>query len=126
MNPNTTQRLLLSLSTIRSWLILFGVIWLVGFLGLGWLVKSLFVLFALVLLTPVVLFLGLRWWLGRNLIQAPCPVCGFAMAGLNNSQTRCPNCNESLQASNGQFQRITPPGTVDVEAVEVKAQVVED
>ena len=126
MNPNTTQRLLLGLSAIRTWLILFGVIWLVGFLGLGWLVKSLFVLAALILLTPVVLFVGLRWWLGRNLIQAPCPVCGVTMAGLNNMSTRCPNCNQSVQAGNGQFQRVTPPGTVDVDAIEVNTQVIED
>ena len=116
----------MGLSALRTWLIVFGVIWLLGFMGLGWLVKSFFVLILLILLTPVVLFLGLRWWLGRNLVQAPCPVCGFAMAGLNNTQTRCPNCNESLQASNGQFQRITPPGAVDVDVVEVNAQVVED
>ncbi len=125
MNLNTPN-IWRNLAAIRPWLIAITVIWLLGFIGLGWLVKSFFVLIALILLTPVVVFLGLRWWLQRNLTQDQCPVCDYEFVGLNQTQTRCPNCNEPLQIEDRQFQRLTPPGTIEVNAVEVAAQTLED
>nr|WP_281438489.1 hypothetical protein [Synechococcus sp. C9] len=88
-------------------------------LGLGWLVRGLSLLLLLVILTPTLLTLGIRWWLGRNIVTGACPVCGFSLQGLANSQTQCPNCGERLQVTGGKFTRLTPPGIVDVEAVEV-------
>lgn len=125
MNLNTPN-IWRNLSAIRPWLITIAVIWLLGFIGLGWLVKSFLILTALVLLTPVVAFIGLRWWLQRNLIQDQCPVCEYELVGLNQTQTRCPNCNEPLQVEDRHFQRLTPPGTIEVNAVEVAAQTLED
>ena len=125
MNLNTPN-IWRNLSAIRPWLIAITVIWLLGFIGLGWLVKSFLILTALVLLTPIVAFIGLRWWLQRNLIQDQCPVCQYELVGLNQTQTRCPNCNEPLQVEDRHFQRLTPPGTIEVNAVEVAAQTLED
>lgn len=122
MNSNQTQRLLLNPSVLRSWLTFFAVVWLLGFIGLGWLVKSLFVITLLLLLTPVVLFIGLRWWLSRNLIQGACPACGNELTGLKNTQTTCPYCTQTVQINPEAFQRPSEPGTIDVQAIDVTSQ----
>ncbi len=105
---------------------LLAIAWLLGLIGLGWLVKSFFVLLGLILITPVVAFLGLRWWIQRNLIQADCPVCHYDFTGFNQAEFRCPNCNEPLKAEAGQFKRMTPAGTIDIQAVEVPVQRLEE
>lgn len=125
MNPNQPQRLFVGLSAIRSWLTFFLIIWLLGFIGLGWLLKSLLVLVGLILVTPVLLFVGLRWWLGRNLIQGTCPSCGNPLTGLKNTQTTCPSCAQTVSVENSAFQRPAEPGTIDVQAIDVTSQTVD-
>ena len=126
MHHNGPKGFLINLATVRSWLVLAAVIWLLGFIGLGWLVKSFLVLLSLILITPVIVFVGVRWWLQRNLVQGLCPACNYEFTGLNQTQARCPNCNESIKIEHRQFHRLTPPGTIDVQAVEVVAQPLED
>lgn len=120
------QRYVFNFPALRSWLLAIAFIYLLSAVGLGWLVKSFFVLLSLLFITPVIAFLGIRWWLSRNLVQEPCPSCGAAAVGLRNRPTQCPQCGESLEIEGQHFKRSTPPGTVDVQAVEVTAQVVED
>ena len=115
-----------NLSNIRPWLTLLAVIWLLGLVGVGWLVKSFLILVGLILLVPVLALLGFRWWLQRNLIQDQCPVCRYEFTGLNRTELQCPNCGERLLVEQGHFNRLTPPGTIDVQAVEVPAKPVED
>ena len=74
----------------------------------------------------MVAFFGFRWWLQKNLVTNNCPVCGYELTGVNNSQVQCVNCGEQLLVKNFQFQRFTPEGTIDVTAVEVQAQSLED
>jgi len=114
------------LSKISNWLILLGIIWLLGSVGLGWLVKSAFILIGLLIVTPFIAFLGLRWWLKRNLVESACPVCGNPLIGLNGQEVRCPSCQEPIKAENRHFHRLTPPGTVDIQAVEVSAQEIKE
>jgi hypothetical protein len=114
------------LSNLRPWLTLFIVIWLLGSLGLGWLVNSLLILVGLLFLAPIVLFFGFRWWLQRNLVSDRCPVCGYAVTGLNNTQLQCSNCGEQLSIQEGQIQRFAPDGIIDVSAIEVPSQSLED
>ncbi|MEH2014862.1 hypothetical protein [Nostoc sp.] len=116
----------LNLLNLRPWLTLLAVIWLLASVGLGWLVNSLLIIFGLLLLAPIVAFFGFRWWLQRNLVADQCPVCEYEFTGLNNSQLQCPNCGESLLVQNSHFQRFAPEGTIDVTAVEVPAQSLED
>lgn len=99
-----------------GWLLLLAVLSNIGLQGLAQGLSA-FLLF-LVIAPPLVLW-GLRWWVRRQIAVGPCPVCGTSLQGWNQTQTRCPNCGERLQVSGGKFQRLTPPGTVDVEAVEV-------
>ncbi|BAY74408.1 hypothetical protein NIES25_08210 [Nostoc linckia NIES-25] len=116
----------LNLLNLRPWLTLLAVTWLLASLGLGWLVNSLLIIFGLLFLAPLVAFFGFRWWLQRNLVADQCPVCKYEFTGLNNSQVQCPNCGESLLVQNSHFQRFTPAGTIDVKAVEVPTQSLED
>lgn len=85
-----------------------------------------FILLGLLLLAPVLVFIGFRWWLQRNLIQAQCPVCQYEFTGLNRTQLQCPSCGELLKVEQGKFSRLTPAGTIDVQAVEVPAKSLED
>lgn len=121
MNPNGLKTLQLNLSGLGCWLTVIGVVWLLGAIGLGWLVKSALVLLLLLFLAPVLLFLGFRWWLQRNLVQGNCPVCRYELTGINGIQSPCPSCGTVLTVKDGQFIRPTPTGTVDVDAVEVSS-----
>lgn len=105
-------------------LILFG--FLLGAVGLGWVVNGFLIFMALLLITPVIIFWGFRWWLTRNLIEDQCPVCSYQFTGFNNIECRCPNCGETLQVKAGKFQRITPPGIIDVDVIDVYPPTLED
>ena len=122
-----TPKISLKLPVISNWLILLGIAWLFASLGLGWVVKSIFILVGFLVLTPVVAFFGLQWWLKRNLIEGKCPVCQYEFTALNQTQFQCSNCGEPLRIEQGHFIRLTPPGTIDVTAVEVSSvQQLED
>ena len=99
------------------WLLLFA--WLLGAIGLGWLVKFSLILVGLVIVVPIVGFFGLKWWLTQNVVQGDCPVCGAELAGIKGSQISCNSCGESLQVGVGTFTRSAQEGTIDVMAVDV-------
>lgn len=113
-----------NLSGLGCWLTLLGVIWLLGAVGLGWLVKSLAVIVVLILLIPVFAFVGLRFWLKRNLVQANCPVCSTPITGLKDAATQCPNCGTVLTAAINGFQRQAEEGTIDITAVDITVDAV--
>lgn len=106
-----------------SLMILLGIMTL-STLGLGWVVNGVVLLLVFLLATPVIAVYGLRWWVQRNVVEDQCPMCGHQFAGLNPVKFNCPSCGEALEIRNGHFIRPTPPGTIDVDAVEV--QQVED
>ncbi|ALB42368.1 MAG: hypothetical protein NTY89_16235 [Nostocales cyanobacterium LacPavin_0920_SED1_MAG_38_18] len=122
----TFKNLQFNFEKIRPWLTLLAIAWLLASLGLGWLVNSLVIILGLLFLLPVIAFFGFRWWLQKNLVTNQCPVCGYELTGVNNSQVQCANCGEQLLVKNFQFQRFTPEGTIDVKAVEVQSQSLED
>jgi endogenous inhibitor of DNA gyrase (YacG/DUF329 family) len=113
------NNLQVNLSGIGFWIATIAIIWLLGAIGLGWLVKSFFIVIGLLLLAPVVAVLGFRWWLKRNLVEGKCPVCSGPVAGFKTMSLACPSCGEPLTVSDGTVQRVTPPGTVDVAVVDV-------
>jgi hypothetical protein len=122
VNQPGFRQIQFNLSGIGCWLTLLGVIWLLGAVGLGWLVKSLAVLVLLVILAPVLGFLGLRFWLRRNLVQANCPVCSTPLTGIKGADTLCPNCGTPLKANADGFQRLAEEGTIDITAVDVTVE----
>lgn len=116
----------INLSNLRPWLTLLIFVWLLGSLGLSWLVNSFLIIVGLLLLAPILAFFGFRWWLQHNLVTDNCPVCRYEFTGLNRTQLQCPNCGEQVSIQKGHFQRLTPEGTIDVTAVEVPSQSLED
>lgn len=116
----------INFSSLGRWLTALAIIWLLGSVGLGWLVNWFLVLVGLLLLVPLLGFFGFQWWLQKNLIQANCPVCRYEFTGLNKTQLQCPSCGEPLQVEQGKFNRLTPSGTIDVQAVEVPTKALED
>jgi hypothetical protein len=125
VNQNSLNNLQLSINGLGRLITLIGFGWLLAALGLGWLVKSFFVLLGLMVLAPVVAFFAFQWWLKKNLVQDACPVCSFEFTGISQAEIQCPNCGESLKIEGGHFKRMTPSGTIDVEAIEVSASIEE-
>lgn len=125
MNQGSPKLWSLTLSDFSRLLVPFLIIWLLGSIGLGWLVNSFLILVGLLLISPVIAVFVLRWWVSRNVIADQCPVCSYEFTGLNQTQFQCPNCGETLKVENRQFQRVTPPGTIDVQAVEVSSSPVD-
>ncbi|MFM9265513.1 hypothetical protein [Tychonema sp. BBK16] len=116
-----TPKISFKLPAISNWLVLLGIAWLLASLGLGWIVKSIFILVLFLLITPVIAVFAFQWWLKRNLVEGKCPVCQYELTALNQTQCQCSNCGEPLKVEQGQFIRLTPPGTIDVTAVEVSS-----
>lgn len=114
------------LSNLRPVLTLVAIAWLLGSLGLSWLVNSVLIIVGLLLVAPAIAFFGFQWWLSRSLVADKCPVCQFEFTGLKNTQLQCPNCGEGLSVDNKHFHRITPAGTIDVTAVEVPTKLLEE
>jgi len=126
VNQNNPNLLQLNLSGAGCWLTLLATFLLVGTVGLGFVVKSILFLIGLLLILPVIGWLGLRWWLDRNLIKDQCPVCGYNFTAVNQTQCQCPSCGETLKIEQGHFVRFNPPGTIDVEAVDVSVKQIEN
>ena len=126
MNQENFKTFQVGMVEVSRLLFPFLIIWLLSSIGLWWLVKSLLILFGLLLILPIVGFIGFRWWLKRSLIQGQCPVCSHEFVSLNRAEFRCPSCSEPLKAENGHFVRLVPSGTIDVNAVEVTVQPIDD
>ncbi|NEP39853.1 MULTISPECIES: hypothetical protein [Okeania] len=126
MNQGNSKVFKLTLASIGNWIIVLAVVWLLGSVGLGWLVNSVLILIGFILIAPIIAFIGLRWWLNRNLIIDKCPVCSYEFTALNQTQFQCPSCGEPLKVEGGNFSRLTPPGTIDVSAVEINAKQIEE
>ena len=125
VNDRISRILQYDLSGLGCWLTFLAIALLASSVGLGWLVNGFFILIAVAAIAPVVIFFGLQWWLKLNFVQDSCPVCSYEFTGYKNAEFSCPNCNEPLQIASGKFARITPPGTIDVDAVEVSVQTIE-
>ena len=126
MNDNFPKLFQYNTSGLGCWLTAILVAFLLGSIGLGWIVNGFLILIAFLVISPLLAFWGLQWWLNRNLVQDRCPVCSYEFTGFKNSEFRCPSCSEPLKVEAGHFHRITPPGTIDVEAVEVSVQKIEE
>ncbi len=120
MAPNGFRQLQLNFSGMGCWLTLTIGFVLMTTVGIGWLLKSLLVLIALLVFIPIVLVVGVQFWLRRNLVEGPCPSCASPLTGFRHIPMSCPSCGVSLEASSGSFVRITPEGTIDVDVINVE------
>jgi hypothetical protein len=122
MNSNDFKQLNLS-SGIRQVLWLLLIFWLLS-IGGGFLVRSFVFILGLMIVTPVVGFFGLKWWLKVNLVPGTCPVCQHEFTAMNNQTVACPNCDAPIQIVQKQFQRVAQDGVIDIAAVEVVSTTV--
>jgi len=116
----------LNTSGLGCWASIILVIFLFTSIGLGWVIKGFAISLGLLFVAPIIAFLGFQWWLKRKLIQATCPVCSYEFTGFKNTEFNCPSCGETLEAEAQGFSRITPPGTIEVDAIEVSAKTIEE
>jgi hypothetical protein len=95
-------------------------------IGLGWLVNGFLIFLAILFILPIVLYFGFSWWTTRKLAFDNCPSCGEEITGFKDSVFNCPHCGETIDSGSGKFQRATPEGTIDVSAIDVSVQQLED
>ncbi len=126
MNDRSNKLLQLNTSGLGCWASIILVVFILTSVGLGWVINGFIILIALLLIAPVISFWGFQWWLRRKLVQAQCPVCSYEFTGFKNTEFNCPSCGETLQVELDRFSRMTPPGTIDVDAVEVSVQTIEE
>ncbi len=126
MNEGFNRLLKYDFSGLGCWLTIIAFVLIASSVGLGWIVNGFVILIFLSLLAPIVIWGVAKWWLKSNFVQAQCPVCEYEFTGFKNTEFQCPSCNEPLQICEGRFSRITPPGTIDVDAVEVSVQQIEN
>jgi hypothetical protein len=122
VSNNSSNLFQVNLPRFQSWLTVVAICLLLGSLGLGWIVQSALIVVGLIIVTPIVGFLGFFLWLRRSIVQAQCPVCSYPLQGINGSEIQCTNCGELLKVDRGQLFRDTPPDTIDVTAVEVSQE----
>lgn len=126
MHQNSSKIFQLNLPSIGSWLSFIAILLLLKYIGLGGLVNGFFILIGLIIITPTIAFFGFSWWIKRNQVRDQCPVCSQEFVGFNGTEIQCPSCGEPLKIEHKHFQRFTPPGTIDVQAVEVSSQQLKD
>ncbi|MGF1590382.1 MAG: hypothetical protein ACFCU7_14280 [Pleurocapsa sp.] len=126
MNDRFNKLLQLNTSGLGCWASIILTVFILTSVGLGWIINGFIIFIALFLIAPVVAFWGFQWWLRRKLIQDRCPVCSYEFTGFKNTEFNCPSCGEALQVKAESFSRMTPPGTIDVDAVEVSVQGIEE
>ncbi len=124
MNQNFNQ-LQVRFPGLGCWLFVLGAFWLIGAIGIGGLIKSVFAIVLFVVLAPVLAFFALQFWVKRNLVNGSCPVCSQTLAGLKNSKMPCPNCGTELAVTGDGFERSAPEGVIDIQAVDVQASNVQ-
>lgn len=126
MNDRFNKLLQLNTSGLGCWVSIIFAVFILTSVGLGWVINGLIILITLLFVAPIIIFWGFQWWLKRKLIQAQCPVCSYEFTGFKNTEFNCPSCGEALKVEADNFSRITPPGTIDIEAVEVSVKTIEE
>lgn len=125
MNQKFPKQILINNSGVGCWLTLLLVGLLLGSVGLGWVVNGFLILLGLLFILPAIAVIVARWWIRRNLIVDACPVCQYEFTGFVGSQSQCPNCGTILEVRDRKFKRHTPPGTIDVDAIDVSVKRLE-
>jgi len=118
INPNYANYGCLSLLLIMTVI--------VAIVGWDWVINGVLIFLAFLIIAPILGAVAFRWWLKTNVMEDSCPVCDYTFAGFNNKQCRCPSCGETLIANHGHFERVTPEGTIDVNAVDVSVKKIDD
>lgn len=125
MNQNFNQ-MQVRFPGLGCWIFVLGAAWLLGAIGLGGIVKSIFALILFLVLTPVIVLIVARLWIKKNLVEGDCPVCGQSLTSLKSVKLACPNCATELITIEEGFERFAPEGVIDVQAVDIQGSSVID
>lgn len=109
----------IDISGFKNLLLTLAVVILLSSIGLGWLVNGLLIIVGLIILAPIVVILILGWAVKTNQMTDECPMCNYEISAFNGMELQCPNCGEPLKVEKGKLKRLAPPGTIDVEAIEI-------
>ncbi|MEL6553885.1 MAG: hypothetical protein AAFQ63_10560 [Cyanobacteria bacterium J06621_11] len=123
MNQNFNQ-LQVRFPGLGCWVFVLISFWVIGAIGITGLLKATFALVLFLFLAPVVAFLGLQFWVKRNLVQGSCPVCEQPLTSLKSVKMPCPNCGTQVSVVDGKFERVAGEGVIDVQAVDVQTTAV--
>ena len=123
MNQNFNQ-LQVRFPGLGCWVFVLISFWIIGAIGITGLLKATFALILFLFLAPVVAFLGLQFWVKRNLVQGDCPVCEQPLTSLKSAKIACPNCGAEVSVVDGEFVRAAGEGIIDVQAVDVRSAAV--
>lgn len=123
MNQNFNQ-LQVRFPGLGCWVFVLISFWIIGAIGITGVLKATFALILFLFLTPVVAFLGLQFWVKRNLVQGSCPVCDQPLTSLKSTKIACPNCGTEVRVADGKFERVAGEGVIDVQAVDVQTSAV--
>ena len=78
------------------------------------------------MLAPARAFLGLQFWVKRNLVEGNCPVCEQSLTGVKSLKIPCPNCGTEVVATADGFDRVATDGVIDVQVVDVQSSSAAD
>ncbi|WP_026100987.1 hypothetical protein [Synechococcus sp. PCC 7336] len=118
MRPNNPKTYSLALSGWGFWIGALAIGIVLSKIGLGWMVAALLVLLVFLLSLPILVLLGVRWWLRRTIATDTCPICNFQSEAIEGSRFSCPSCGEPLYVADGQFFRQTARGVVEVDYID--------
>lgn len=124
MNQNFNQ-MRVRFPGLGCWIFVLGSAWLLGAIGLGGIVKSIFALVLFLILTPVIVLIVARFWIKKNLVEGNCPVCDQSLTSLKSVKLACPNCETQLTTTEDGFERFAPEGVIDVQAVDIQSSSVD-
>jgi ribosomal protein S27AE len=82
-------------------------------------VNGILLLIAAIVIIPIIAVFGLQWYFRKNQIAGNCPMCGYGFVAMKNTNVTCGQCGENLSIGNELFDRYTPEGTIEVDAVSV-------
>jgi len=111
---------------LGCWVFILLTVWIVGAIGITGILKATLALVLFLVLAPVFAFLGLQFWIRRNLVQGKCPVCEQPLTSLKNVKTTCPSCSTQVTASDEGFERVASDGVIDIQAVDIQGTAVSD
>lgn len=124
MNQNFNQ-MRVRFPGLGCWIFVLGSVWLLGAIGLSGIVKSIFALVLFLMLTPVIVLIVARFWIKKNLVEGSCPVCNQSLTSLKSVKLSCPNCATQLMTTTEDFERFSPEGVIDVQAVDIQSSSVD-
>lgn len=98
-----------------------GLIWLVLTGRIGFIFESFLYIFLILSITPVLAVFAFRWYVGRKLVQVPCPNCGTVVTGIKGKSFPCTACGTMIYDKQPDTSTYKDPtkATIDIDAKQI-------